>query len=91
MVVAQQFAGENADENPAALENVLVTLRVELGAGKISLRDVQNLRAGQIISLGSRPTDPVRIVTDASDQPLATGELIEIEGQLGVRLTKIFI
>ncbi|HEX8738372.1 MAG TPA: FliM/FliN family flagellar motor switch protein [Pyrinomonadaceae bacterium] len=88
---AEQFAGENADENPAALENVLVTLRVELGAGKISLREVQNLHAGQIISLGSRPTDPVRIVTDTSDQPLATGELVEIEGQLGVRLTKIFI
>lgn len=84
-------AGENAEENPAALENVLVTLRVELGAGKVSLREMQNLRAGQIISLGARPTDPVRIVTDAGEQPVATGELIEIEGQLGVRLTKIFI
>jgi flagellar motor switch/type III secretory pathway protein FliN len=88
---APQLAGENAGENPAALENVLVTLRVELGAGKISLREIQNLRAGQIISLGSRPTDPVRVVTDAGEQPVATGELIEIEGQLGVRLTKIFI
>ncbi|HEX8368791.1 MAG TPA: FliM/FliN family flagellar motor switch protein [Pyrinomonadaceae bacterium] len=87
----EQFAGENAEENPAALENVLVTLRVELGAGKISLREIQSLRAGQIISLGARPTDPVRVVTDAGDQPVATGELIEIEGQLGVRLTKIFI
>jgi type III secretion system YscQ/HrcQ family protein len=82
---------EDAAENPAALENVLVTLRVELGASRISLREAQNLRAGQIISLGARPTDPVRIVADAGDQPLATGELIEIEGQLGVRLTKIFI
>lgn len=87
----EQAASENADENPAALENVLVTLRVELGAGKVSLREMQNLRAGQIISLGARPTDPVRIVTDAGEQPVATGELIEIEGQLGVRLTKIFI
>ncbi|HEX8247080.1 MAG TPA: FliM/FliN family flagellar motor switch protein [Pyrinomonadaceae bacterium] len=91
----EQFAGETAEENPAAaaaaLENVLVTLRVELGASKISLRELQNLRAGQIISLGARPTDPVRILTDASEQPVATGELIEIEGQLGVRLTKIFI
>jgi len=89
---SEPFARENAGgENPAALENILVTLRVELGAGKISLREAQNLRAGQIISLGARATDPVRIVTDASDQPLATGELIEIDGQLGVRLTKIFI
>ena len=87
----EQFDAGQADENPSALENVLVTLRVELGAGKISLREMQSLRAGQIISLGARPTDPVRIVTDAGEQPVAMGELIEIEGQLGVRLTKIFI
>jgi type III secretion system YscQ/HrcQ family protein len=86
-----QAAGENAPENPSVLENVLVTLRVELGASKISLRELQALRAGQIISLGCRPTDPVRIVTDGGGEPVATGELIEIEGQLGVRLTKIFI
>jgi len=86
-----QTASENAPENPSVLENVLVTLRVELGASKISLRELQALRAGQIISLGCRPTDPVRIVTDGGEQPVATGELIEIEGQLGVRLTKIFI
>ena len=87
----EQAADANAPENPSVMESVLVTLRIELGASKISLRELQALRAGQIISLGCRATDPVRIVTDGGDQPVATGELIEIEGQLGVRLSKIFI
>lgn len=79
------------EENLSALENVLVNLRVEISGDKISLREVQKLRTGQIINLGCRPTDPVRLVTDTSDQPIAVGELVDIEGQLGVRLTRIFI
>lgn len=94
---SEELAG-NADEtneeisdNTTALENVLVNLRVEIAGDKISLREVQKLRSGQIINLGCRPTDAVRIVTDTSDQPVALGELVDIEGQLGVRLTRIFI
>jgi type III secretion protein Q len=83
--------GEDAEETTAALENILVNLRVEIAGDKFSLREVQKLRAGQIINLGCRPTDTVRIVTDTSDQPVALGELVDIEGQLGVRLTRIFI
>ena len=82
---------EETEDNTSALENVLVNLRVEIAGDKISLREVQKLRAGQIINLGCRPTDAVRIVTDTSDQPVALGELVDIEGQLGVRLTRIFI
>jgi flagellar motor switch protein FliM len=74
-----------------ALENIQVALRVEIAGNKISLRELQNLRAGQIIALGCSPTDPVRLVTDSNDEPVATGDLVEIEGQLGVRLTKVFI
>ena len=83
---------EMPDEQIApSLENVQVALRVEIAGDKISLRELQNLRAGQIIALGVSPADPVRLVTDNNDEPVATGELVEIEGQLGVRLTKVFI
>jgi flagellar motor switch protein FliM len=90
---APETSGEGVpDESISpALENVQVALRVEIAGGKISLRELQDLRAGQIIALGAGPTDPVRLVTDNNDEPVATGELVEIEGQLGVRLTKVFI
>lgn len=79
------------EEISASLENIQVALRVEIAGNKLSLRELQSLRAGQIIALGCRPTDPVRLVTDNNDEPVAVGELIEIEGQLGVRLTKVFV
>ncbi len=79
------------EQNLSALENVQVNLRVEMAGGKVSLRELKDFRAGQIIALGCRPTDPVQLFTDNRDQPVASGELVEIEGQIGVRLTKIFI
>lgn len=88
---ATEETSAETEENLSALENVLVNLRVEISGDKISLREVQKLRTGQIINLGCRPTDPVRLVTDNGDQPVAVGELVDIEGQLGVRLTRIFI
>lgn len=75
----------------ASLENLQFALRVEIAGSKISLRELQNMRPGQIIALGCRPSDPVRIVTDNNEEPIAKGELVDIEGQLGVRLTKVFI
>jgi len=89
---AEESEEELFDEQLSpALENIQVALRIEIAGNKISLRELQNLRAGQIIGLGCSPTDPVRLVTDNNEEPVAAGELIEIEGQLGVRLTKVFI
>lgn len=78
-------------EISAALENIQLSLRVEIAGNKITLKELQSLHSGQIIALGCSPNDPVRLITDNTDQPVASGELIEIEGQLGVRLTKVFI
>ncbi len=79
------------DESLSALENVLVNLKVQIAGKKISLSEIQKLRNGQIIELGCRPTDPVEIVTDNDNKPIASGELVDIEGQLGVRITKLFV
>jgi len=90
--LGEESAEEILDEQISpSLENVQVALRVEIAGNKISLRELQNLRAGQIIALGCSPNDAVRLVTDNNEEPVATGELVEIEGQLGVRLTKVFI
>ncbi len=70
-----------------ALENVMVDLRVQVAGRKISLQELGKLHAGQIIDLGCRPEDPVELVAENSDRPIASGELVKIEGQLGVTNT----
>lgn len=81
---------ELADESGAEaglLDNLLLTVRVELPARRISLEELTRLRAGQILELDCRATDPVELVADG--RRVATGELVDIEGRLGVRVTRL--
>jgi flagellar motor switch protein FliM len=74
-------------EEAGLLDNLLLTVRVELPARRISLEELTRLRAGQILELDCRATDPVELVADG--RRVATGELVDIEGRLGVRVTRL--
>lgn len=78
----------NDDSNDGVpLENLAVTLRVELEARRLSLAEVGSLRVNQIIELGARATDTVNLLID--NKTVALGELVEIEDRLGVRIIQI--
>jgi flagellar motor switch protein FliM len=76
-----------AGEETGLLDSLLLTVRVELPARRISLEELTRLRAGQIVDLDCRATDPVELVADG--RRIATGELVDIEGRLGVRVTRL--
>ena len=85
-----QGSEESYDDSNAVgvpLENLAVTLRVELEARRLSLAEVGNLRVNQVIELGVRATDAVNLLID--NKAIARGELVEIENQLGVRIIQI--
>ena len=71
------------------LENLVLTLRVELGARRFTLDELAALRANQIIDLGCRATDQVDLTTE--NGIIARGELVDIEGRLGVRVTRVLV
>ncbi len=77
-----------ADEtNGLAIENLAVTLRVELEARRLTIAEIANLRENQTLELGISPTDTVNILID--NQRVGRGELVTVEGRLGVRITKL--
>ena len=88
---AERIEMENEElrdgEAGAALEGLLLTLHVELPARRISLEELSRLRAGQVLELGCKPTDPVELVADG--RRVAVGELVDVEGRLGVRVTRL--
>lgn len=88
---AERIKMENEElrdgEAGAALEGLLLTLHVELPARRISLEELSRLRAGQVLELGCKPTDPVELVADG--RRVAVGELVDVEGRLGVRVTRL--
>jgi type III secretion system YscQ/HrcQ family protein len=74
-------------ESAGMLHDVAVAMAVELGRVSVSAADVMSLRPGQVIELNRAPGDPVDLVVDG--KRLGKGELVEIEGELGVRILEL--
>jgi type III secretion system YscQ/HrcQ family protein len=75
------------DEVDALVENVgaiPVVLRVEIGEATMAARDWAALGKGDVITLSRRVGDPV--VLRVGDLPVATGELVSVDGEVGVRI-----
>jgi type III secretion system YscQ/HrcQ family protein len=69
------------------LDDVTVAMVVELGRVMVSAADVMGLRAGQVIELSRSPGEPVDLVVDG--KRIGKGELVEIDGELGVRILSL--
>ena len=71
--------------------DVLASAPIEIVAelGRVSLRadEVVALDAGSILTFGA--LSPARIELRVGDQTWATGELVNVEGQLGVQLLSV--
>jgi flagellar motor switch protein FliM len=81
--------GADAPSPEAAglLDDVTVAMVVELGRVMVSAADVMGLRAGQVIELSRAPGEPVDLVVDG--KRIGKGELVEIDGELGVRILSL--
>jgi flagellar motor switch protein FliM len=84
--------GEEEDEPPSPeaaglLEDITVAMVVELGRVMVSASDVIGLRTGQVIELSRAPGDAVDLVVDG--KRIGKGELVEIDGELGVRILSL--
>jgi flagellar motor switch protein FliM len=78
---------DNLAEAEPLLGDIPIAVVVELGRVQLTVDEVIRLRAGQLIELGRSPTDPVDLVVNG--KLLAKGELVEIEGALGVKLLNL--
>ncbi len=70
----------------AALDAPLV-VRVELGVVTMTAREWARLRPGDVIETGRRIAEPV--VLRIAGRAVAKGELVDIEGELGVRIREL--
>ena len=67
--------------------DVPVHLVAVIGRTTVSVKEIMNYQMGQVIDLGRPPSETVDLV--ASGKLFARGELVEIDGKLGVRIVKI--
>lgn len=82
-----ETAATGADETPSALDDVPVALSFDLGELQLPLSELRHLAPGQSFDLGRPLAGAVRV--RANGALIALGELVEIDGRLGVALTQI--
>jgi type III secretion system YscQ/HrcQ family protein len=64
-----------------------VVVRVELGTVSMAASDWAKLRPGDVIETGHRVAEPV--VLRIAGQAVARGELVDVDGELGVRIQEL--
>lgn len=67
--------------------DVPVHLVAVIGRTTVSVKDMMNFQMGHVIDLGRPPGETVDLV--ASGKLFARGELVDIDGKLGVRIVKL--
>ena len=76
--------GTNAVE---LLDHVEVECEALLGNGELTIGQLGNLSAGDVITLDKSPADPVDIRVNG--KTIARGEIVTVEHRFAVRLTQV--
>ncbi len=68
--------------------DVPVQLTAMMGRKSATVKDLLDLKAGDIVEFDRKPADPLDIVV--SGKVIAKAELVVVDGRLGVRVLKLF-
>ena len=68
-------------------DNLTMPLVIELGKKPMTLAQVGELQKGQVLELSQKSTDPINLVINGKS--IGQGELVEIEGQMGVKILSL--
>lgn len=70
------------------LLNVNVSIAIVLGEKKVPLREIAKIGVGSIVELDRMVGEPVEL--HVNDEPLASGEIVAVEGHYGLRILSIY-
>lgn len=88
---APEFSNpEGRPEDPPNLENILeipVTLSVEIGNTRISIRNLMQLNQGSVVELDRLAGEPLDVLVNGT--LIAHGEVVVVNEKFGIRLTDV--
>jgi flagellar motor switch/type III secretory pathway protein FliN len=68
----------------SAVGDVPVVVRVEVGEARMTAREWASLRPGDVVTLGRRVGE--QVVLRVGGVPVARGQLVDVDGEVGVRI-----
>jgi flagellar motor switch protein FliM len=81
-------AAAGRPEAAALAEEAPIQIRVELGRVRMTVAELAELSPGSILELRKDPEQPVSLLVE--DRVVARGEIVRIEGELGVRILSLY-
>ena len=82
-------ASTSSAPSPEPGADVPISLVVELGRVQLTMSRLADLHPGDVIELGRHSREPVELTSNG--RLVARGELVQIDTELGVRVTNLFL
>lgn len=77
----------DAEVNLDLLMDIQVTLSVEIGRTRMSIKDLLALTQGSVVELGREVNEPLDLMVNGT--LIARGEVVEADGRFGLRLIDV--
>jgi flagellar motor switch protein FliN/FliY len=82
------MAGASGSQiNAEVLQNITVTLSVEVGRAMIKIRDLMRLTQGSVVELDHIAGEPLDLLVNKT--VVAQGEVVLVNDRYGIRLTRV--
>lgn len=82
---AEEYAADNSTKHPFA--NIPINLHFSLGQLKISVEEIMQLQTGAVLAL--EKSLPAQVIIYANNKKIGSGEVVEIDGKIGVQITNL--
>jgi len=73
--------------NQQVLQNITVTMSIEVGRAQIKIRDLMRLTQGSVVELDRIAGEPLDLLIN--NTVVAQGEIVLVNDRYGVRLTRV--
>jgi flagellar motor switch protein FliN len=80
-------AGDKNQIHPDVLQNIPVTLTIEVGRATIKIRDLMRLTQGSVVELDRIAGEPLDLLVN--NTVVAQGEVVLVNERYGIRLTRV--
>ena len=84
---SQESSEAKPSMNREVIQNIPITLAIEVGRASLKIRDLMRLTQGSVVELDRLAGEPLDIVVN--DTVVAQGEVVLVNDRYGVRLTKV--
>ena len=78
---------EKTQIHPDVLQNIPVTLSIEVGRAVIKIRDLMRLTQGSVVELDRIAGEPLDLLVN--NTVVAQGEVVLVNDRYGIRLTRV--